>query len=111
MKSILSLLLLLPITVGASGLPIRDASPEELARIEQSMDQMKFQLDPSTVKMKKAVMTDHTFCGRMDATRTNGTKMTDFTVYGIWFNGEIVSPISTGVAARRMCDLDKFPKN
>jgi hypothetical protein len=100
-------LLTLPWT--ASSEEIRTASPEEIEVIEKNMDQMKFILDPSTVKVKSMALTDQTYCGRIDATRKNGTKMTDFTVYGTWFWGEAVAPIATGVAARRMCDKDKFP--
>lgn len=110
MKYLLALLLL-PVSVFAADLTVRDATDEEVAEIEKNMDQMKFQFDPSTVKLKKVLITDHTFCGRMDATRKNGTKANDLTVYGTWFGGEAVAPIATGVGARRMCDLDKFPKN
>lgn len=111
MNKLLLLLTLVSFSAASMDLTVREATAEELAKIEQSMDQMKFTLDPSSVKMKHALITDQTYCGRMDATRKNGTKMVDFTVYGTWFGGEVVSPIATGAAARRMCDLDKFPKN
>lgn len=111
MKYILFLLILLPFQVLSTDLEVRNASEEEISEIEKSMDQMKFTIDPDSVTLKNVLITDNTFCGRMDATKKNGSKITWTTIYGSWFNGQMVAPISTGVAARRMCDLDKFPKN
>lgn len=89
---------------------IRPATVEEIELIEDSMDQMKHQFDPNSVKITSMMLKSTTYCGRMDATRKNGTKMTGYTVYGSWFGGEAVAPIATGAAARKLCTTDKFPK-
>lgn len=82
---------------------------EDKVIIEQNMGQMRHTIKEGSVKVTEMETNGMTYCGRIDAERTNGTKMTGFKIYGTWFGGTAVAPISLGVTARKMCDKDGYP--